>query len=406
MVCTVRQHESKNDRVPALAPERIQRSLLRRWLGIWLLVAALVVILGGFAAQAWVQGNNPLSFARSPAPTVKSPAIAPSTATPAVTPTRTVPQRVAEWIPRLERAWEARDWPAAMEVLEEIALLDGNYAGLRTAQCDTYLHWAQDMVAQERVERAYSLYHQALAFCQDASAVQSAQSLAAGYLSGKRRYDHERWREAAIALQAVYDAAPEFADAGRLLYSAYIGWARTALAEGRLDQARDASQAALGLDPSSAQAAALLGEAEGRLTPTPTPAPTLPPLDTSGRLIEVNISEQRMYVWEGDTLLYQWVCSTGEPGRPTAPGRYRVLDKIPEAWASAWSLRMPYWLGIYYAGPVENGIHALPILPSGQTLWAGYLGSPVSYGCIVLSTENARTLYNWAQVGTPVWVHY
>ena len=67
---------------------------------------------------------------------------------------------------------------------------------------------------------------------------------------------------------------------------------------------------------------------------------------------------------------------------------------------------MPYWLGIYYAGPVENGIHALPILPSGQTLWAGYLGSPVSYGCIILSTENARTIYNWAQVGTPVWVHY
>ena len=34
------------------------------------------------------------------------------------------------------------------------------------------------------------------------------------------------------------------------------------------------------------------------------------------------------------------------------------------------------------------------------------VGTPVSFGCIILSTENARTLYNWAEMGTPVWIHY
>jgi len=63
---------------------------------------------------------------------------------------------------------------------------------------------------------------------------------------------------------------------------------------------------------------------------------------------------------------------------------------------------MPHWLGIYWAGSTENGIHALPILSSGQTLWAGYLGQPVSYGCIVLGTQEAELLYNWAQIGTLV----
>ena len=58
---------------------------------------------------------------------------------------------------------------------------------------------------------------------------------------------------------------------------------------------------------------------------------------------------------------------------------------------------MPYWLGIYWAGGSENGIHALPII-NGQTLWEGYLGSPISYGCVVLSAADAERLYNWAEV--------
>jgi hypothetical protein len=63
---------------------------------------------------------------------------------------------------------------------------------------------------------------------------------------------------------------------------------------------------------------------------------------------------------------------------------------------------MPHWLGIYWAGSLENGIHALPILPNGQRLWEGYLGTPVSYGCVILGTQEARTLYSWAEVGTSV----
>ena len=87
-------------------------------------------------------------------------------------------------------------------------------------------------------------------------------------------------------------------------------------------------------------------------------------------------------------------------------GSFQVLDKIPNAYSQVWGLWMPEWLGIYYSGSLENGIHALPILSNGQTLWAGYLGTPVSFGCIILSTSDAQTLYNWAEVGTPVIIQY
>jgi LysM repeat protein len=122
----------------------------------------------------------------------------------------------------------------------------------------------------------------------------------------------------------------------------------------------------------------------------------------SGQRIVVDLSEQRMYVYYNGELVWNWVVSTGRPGQSTAVGHWKVLNKIPSAWASTWSLKMPYWLGIYWAGTLQNGIHALPILPNGQTLWAGYLGTPVSFGCVILSTQNAQTLYNWVAIGTPV----
>jgi len=76
------------------------------------------------------------------------------------------------------------------------------------------------------------------------------------------------------------------------------------------------------------------------------------------------------------------------------------------AWSSIWRLKMPYWLGIYNVGTVENGIHALPIRPDGSVMWGGLLGQRASYGCVILSTGAAKTLYNWAEIGTPVWIHY
>jgi LysM repeat protein len=120
------------------------------------------------------------------------------------------------------------------------------------------------------------------------------------------------------------------------------------------------------------------------------------------RRIVVDLSDQRMYVYQGGQLLWNWVVSTGRPGQETAVGHFKVLNKIPNAYASTWGLQMPYWLGIYWAGSLQNGIHALPIQANGQRLWEGYLGQRVSFGCIILSTRNAAKLYNWATVGTPV----
>jgi len=122
-----------------------------------------------------------------------------------------------------------------------------------------------------------------------------------------------------------------------------------------------------------------------------------------GKQIVISIAEQRMRVYENDELLYDWPVSTGLPDSPTCTGDFQILSKEENAYASQWDLWMPHFLGVYRAGAdVYNGIHALPILSNGQRLWEGALGSPASYGCIILGIDEAETLYDWAEIGVSV----
>jgi len=143
-------------------------------------------------------------------------------------------------------------------------------------------------------------------------------------------------------------------------------------------------------------------------TPVPTyvaPQPGDVPSYGGSKYILVDISEQHMYVYEGDALVYSFVASTGM-NNATRVGTFAVQSKIPNAYGSTWNIWMPSWLGIYWSGGLENGIHALPILPNGATLWAGFLGRPVSYGCVVLGSYEAQVLYDWAEIGTPVEIQW
>jgi lipoprotein-anchoring transpeptidase ErfK/SrfK len=137
----------------------------------------------------------------------------------------------------------------------------------------------------------------------------------------------------------------------------------------------------------------------------PAPDETSEPVYASGKYVLVSIGEQHLYAYENGELIYSFVASTGMRNS-TRVGTFHVLDKIPSAYGSTWNIWMPNWMGIYWSGTLENGIHALPILPGGGRLWSGYLGTPISYGCVVLGEYEASLLYDWAEVGTPVEIRW
>lgn len=121
----------------------------------------------------------------------------------------------------------------------------------------------------------------------------------------------------------------------------------------------------------------------------------------------VSLSEQRLYAYQGDQNVYTFVVSTGRGGG-TLTGNYSILDKTPNAYSAVWGFWMPYWMGIYYVGngTLENGFHSLPVLASGEQIWGDALGTPVSYGCVVLGPTDAKLFYEWAEIGMPVIVQY
>lgn len=121
-----------------------------------------------------------------------------------------------------------------------------------------------------------------------------------------------------------------------------------------------------------------------------------------GLSVTVSISQQRCRVYRGGQLLYDWRCSTGRAGSGTKTGTFYVQSKIREAWGSRWGFYMPYWLGIYWAGSTENGIHGLPYEPGGYPIWANAVGTPVTFGCVLLGAQESKTLWNMAYIGMPV----
>ncbi len=134
-------------------------------------------------------------------------------------------------------------------------------------------------------------------------------------------------------------------------------------------------------------------------------AANTPAAKTRGKAIYVSLGKQRMWVYENGQLLWTFLVSTGTPDRATKAGTFRIKSKIDEAWSNVWQLRMPNWLGIYDVGRIENGIHAMPMTKNGRPVrWR--VGAPGSFGCVVLNTKDAATLYNWATIGTLVVIRY
>lgn len=165
------------------------------------------------------------------------------------------------------------------------------------------------------------------------------------------------------------------------------------------------SEAAIPADPSPGVAVIVPTVLALPVSPVTIPAAGSVPASSSfaegQKHVVVSLSEQHLYAYQGDTLVFSFIVSTGA-NDGTLIGTFSVLDKYPNA-SSVWGFWMPYWLGIYYVGyDLENGIHSLPVLPSGQEIWGDTLGTPASYGCVVLGPENAKQLYDWADIGTPV----
>lgn len=115
------------------------------------------------------------------------------------------------------------------------------------------------------------------------------------------------------------------------------------------------------------------------------------------RWIDVNLSEQRVYAYEGDIVVNSFIVSTGTARTPTVTGKFKIWIKLKSTTMSGPGYHLtnvPYTM--YFHG--DYGLHG--------TYWHNNFGTPMSHGCVNLSIPDAEWLYNWAFEGTEVNVHY
>lgn len=129
-------------------------------------------------------------------------------------------------------------------------------------------------------------------------------------------------------------------------------------------------------------------------------APTSVPSYSSGggeHWIDVNLSQQMVYAYEGDSVINSFLVSTGTWLHPTVTGRYHIYVKLrytDMSGADYYLPNVPYTM-YFFQG---YGLHG--------TYWHHNFGTPMSHGCVNLSIPDAEWLYNFASVGTLVNVHY
>lgn len=145
--------------------------------------------------------------------------------------------------------------------------------------------------------------------------------------------------------------------------------------------------------------------------PTDTPLPTVTPSDETyvyepdelpdvgkrERWIDVDLTNQSVIAYEGDTPVNTFIVSTGTWAHPTVTGQFHIYVKYryTDMEGPGYYLPdVPYTM-YFYDG---YGLHG--------TYWHSNFGTPMSHGCINLRTEDAAWLYNWAKVGTMVNIHY
>lgn len=164
---------------------------------------------------------------------------------------------------------------------------------------------------------------------------------------------------------------------------------------------------------------AIEGAAVATWTPTPLPTATpLPPtpLPTSTpwvdlstgnsmfneeRWIDVNLSTQYLTAYENGQSVYEVYVSTGAEQWPTVTGQFRIWLRYDMQTMDGTHLGFDYnvtnvpHVQYFYKDYALHGAY-----------WHNNFGTPVSHGCVNLTTYDAEWLYNFAGIGTLVNVHY
>lgn len=137
--------------------------------------------------------------------------------------------------------------------------------------------------------------------------------------------------------------------------------------------------------------------------------PKPPPQTFSGRWIDVDLNEPAMIAaYEDDRLVYAALTIKGTAVDPTPTGVYRIIRRVANETMDSATIGIPrnsprgYYL--------RNVLFTQYFTSTGASIhynyWSSVFGYAGSHGCLGLSYDDALWFWNWADIGTPLNIHY
>ncbi len=111
------------------------------------------------------------------------------------------------------------------------------------------------------------------------------------------------------------------------------------------------------------------------------------------RWLQVDLSSQRLYAWEGNTPVYAVIVSTGKPSTPTVRGVFAIqsMHRTARMRGPGYDVPDVPWTMYFHRGYAIHGAY-----------WHHSFGTPVSHGCVNVAVDHAEWFFNWSSIGTPV----
>jgi lipoprotein-anchoring transpeptidase ErfK/SrfK len=135
------------------------------------------------------------------------------------------------------------------------------------------------------------------------------------------------------------------------------------------------------------------------------------------RWLEVSVTDQQIWAYQGQSALMTSLVSTGKKPNQTTTGVFHVRLKYPKQDMRGFTGDSGEVIGFGDRAP-ERGALAYDVedIPDVMyfslnaealhgTYWHSNFGTPMSHGCVNLPLDVSAWMYGWAPLGTMIWVH-
>jgi len=122
--------------------------------------------------------------------------------------------------------------------------------------------------------------------------------------------------------------------------------------------------------------------------------------------LELNLTQRRVTLYQGDQAVKSYPVAVGKPGWETPTGDFKVAQMFQDP---VW--KNPFSGGVIPGGDPENplGSRWIGFWTDGKN-WVGFHGTPnldsvgkaASHGCVRMYPKDVEELFAQVQVGTPV----